>query len=256
MIRVEHLCKSYPDLRRGEVVALGGVTFSAGAGEIYGLLGPNGAGKTTCLRILATVLTPTSGRAEVAGIDVTKDPLEVRKRIGYMSASTGVYDRMTAYEMVEYFGRLHGMTSAKLKERIEQLFEQLDMNDFRDRVGSKLSTGMRQKVSIARAIVHDPPVLIFDEPTTGLDVLVARAVMDVIRSCRGPNRCVIFSTHILHEAETLCDRITIVHHGRNLITGTLGELQAATGRERLDDVFFSLVSEGDIQEAVRRGAKG
>jgi sodium transport system ATP-binding protein len=255
MIVVEHLRKTYPDLRRGEVVAVDDVSFRAEAGQVYGLLGPNGAGKTTLLRILATLLRPTAGRAEVAGIDVTADPLEVRRRIGYVSASTGLYDRMTAYEMVAHFGRLHGLSGAALKERIETLFDRLRMNDFRDRVGGKLSTGMRQKVGIARALVHDPPVVIFDEPTSGLDVLVARAVLDVIRSCRNPGRAVIFSTHIMHEAESLCDRITIVHRGRNLITGTLAELRSATGQERLDDIFFSLVGEEDIQEALRRGSR-
>jgi sodium transport system ATP-binding protein len=252
VIRVENLRKTYPDLRRGEVVALDGLSFSASAGQIYGLLGPNGAGKTTCLRILATVLAPSAGRVEVAGIDVTADPQEVRRRIGYMSPGTGLYDRMTAYEMVEYFGRLYGLGGAALKARIDDIFERLRMNDFRDRVGGKLSTGMKQKVSIARAIVHDPPVLIFDEATSGLDVLVARAVLDVIRDCRRPDRCVVFSTHHMHEAEALCDRITIVHRGRNLATGTLAELRAATGRERLEDAFFSLISESDIQDAVRR----
>jgi sodium transport system ATP-binding protein len=255
MIRVVELSKSFPDLRRGEVVALDRLSFEANAGEIYGLLGPNGAGKTTCLRILATLLRPGSGTAQVAGIDVAADPLAVRQKIGYISASTGVYDRMTAVEMVEYFGRLYGLGEEALAKRLEEIFEKLRMNDFRDRVGSKLSTGMKQKVSIARAIVHDPPVLIFDEPTTGLDVLVSRAVLDVIRECRSPNRCVLFSTHIMHEAEALCDRLTIVHKGKNLTTGSPAELRTATGKERLEDIFFSLVSEADIQEAVQRGAK-
>jgi sodium transport system ATP-binding protein len=255
MIRVDNLCKSFPDLRRGQVVALDGLSFAAKAGEIYGLLGPNGAGKTTCLRILATLLKPTSGSAHVAGIDVAVDPLAVRRRIGYVSGTTGVYDRMTAVEMVDHFGRLYGLEGEALKKRIEEIFEKLRMNDFRDRVGSKLSTGMKQKVSIARAIVHDPPVLIFDEPTTGLDVLVSRAVLDVIRDCRSHERCVLFSTHIMHEAEALCDRLTIVHKGRTLVTGSPVELRAGTGKQRLEDIFFSLVTEADIQEAVQRGAR-
>ncbi len=177
MIEVQGLTKYYADLRRGRFVALDGLTFRALPGQIYGLLGPNGAGKTTALRILSTVLRPSSGTAAVNGFDVVLQPSQVRRQIGFMSANTAVYDRMTAWEMVEYFGRLHGLPPAELTERMESLFEKFKMNDIRDVLGAKMSTGMRQKVSIARAIVHDPPVLIFDEATAGLDVLVARALL-------------------------------------------------------------------------------
>ena len=173
MIQVERLCKSFLDYQRGWVSAVRDVSFDCRPGEIFGLLGPNGAGKTTTLRILSTVLKPTGGRAVVAGHDVVAEPQAVRANIGYMSASTGIYDRMTAWELVEYFGRLYGLTPERLRERMETIFDWLKMNDFRDVLGSKMSTGMKQKVSIARTIVHDPPVLIFDEPTSGLDVLVA-----------------------------------------------------------------------------------
>jgi sodium transport system ATP-binding protein len=175
MIHVSHLSKSFTDLRRGEVTALHNATFDVAPGEIFGLLGPNGAGKTTCLRILSTVLRPTGGEAIIAGYNVETHPAEVRARIGFMSNNTGIYDRMTAWELVEYFGRLYGMPEDRLQARLEELFETLQMNDFRDVLGSKMSTGMKQKVSIARTIIHDPPVMIFDEPTSGLDVLVARA---------------------------------------------------------------------------------
>src|SRR5215470_10959448 len=174
MIHVENLTKTYRDLRRGLVHAVDHVTFEVRPGEIFGLLGPNGAGKTTAMRILCTVLRPTGGTARIAGYDVLTQPSEVRQNIGFLSANTAIYDRMSAWEMVEYFGRLYGMEGDRLQRRMEEVFESLRMNDFRDILGAKMSTGMRQKVSIARAIVHDPPILIFDEPTAGLDVLVGR----------------------------------------------------------------------------------
>ena len=174
MIVANDLTKSYPDLKTGEFVALDGVSFEARPGEIYGLLGPNGAGKTTALRIMSTVLAPTSGTVTVDGFDVVKQPDKVRRSIGFVSTNTAVYDRMTAWELVEYFGQLHGMERSLLQDRMEFLFDRFQMNDIREVLGSKMSTGMKQKVSIARALVHDPPVLIFDEATSGLDVLVAR----------------------------------------------------------------------------------
>src|SRR5262249_12555214 len=196
MIHVQNLTKSFRDLRRGLVHAVSGLSFDARAGEVFGLLGPNGAGKTTAMRILCTVLRPTSGTARVAGYDIVTQPAEVRRHIGFMSMNTAIYDRMSAWEMVEYFGRLYGMEGAALQERMEDLFAKLQMNNFRDVLGAKMSTGMRQKVSIARAIVHDPPVLIFDEPTAGLDVLVGRSVMQTIEHLRELGKCILFSTHI------------------------------------------------------------
>src|SRR5882724_11801757 len=184
MIHVDHLSKSFCDLRRGPVSAVDRVSFHVEPGEIFGLLGPNGAGKTTCLRILSTVLRPTGGRATIAGYNVATHPAEVRGCIGFMSGNTGVYDRMTSWELVEYYGRLYGMSEERLKARLEELFTMLQMQDFRDTLGAKMSTGMRQKVSIARTIIHDPPVMIFDEPTAGLDVLVARALLKTIASLR------------------------------------------------------------------------
>src|SRR4051795_804750 len=203
MIQVNHLYKSFHDLRRGEVHAVEDVSFEAKPGEVFGLLGPNGAGKTTTLRILCTVLKPTGGSATVAGFDVVRDAGAVRHHIGFLSANTGVYERMTAREMVAYYGRLHGLHGDRLQKRIDELFDRLAMNDFRDVMGGKLSTGMKQKVSIARALVHDPPVLIFDEPTAGLDVLVERAVLRQIAALRDAGKCVLFSTHIMREVEKL-----------------------------------------------------
>jgi sodium transport system ATP-binding protein len=245
MIEVENLTKTFLDLRRGAVPAVAGISFSCHAGEIFGFLGPNGAGKTTALRILATILHPTAGRATIAGYDVVHEAAQVRKNIGYMSASTGIYDRMTAWELVEYFGRLYGVPDSQLRERMEYLFDTLQMNNIRDLLGSKMSTGMKQKVSIARTIVHDPPVLIFDEPTAGLDVLVARAVLDTIASLRDEGKCIVFSTHIMREAEKLCDQIAIIHRGKILARGTLKQLTARYGEADLEEVFFGLIRRHD-----------
>jgi sodium transport system ATP-binding protein len=251
MIHVENLTKRFSDLRRGSVAALEDVSFDARPGEIFGLLGPNAAGKTTCLRILSTVLLPSSGTAQVAGYDVVTHPAEVRSRIGFMSNNTGVYDRMTAWELVEYFGRLHGMVDPALSRRLEEIFTTLQMQDFRDTLGSKMSTGMKQKVSIARAIIHDPPVLIFDEPTSGLDVLVARAVLARIASLRAEGKCIIYSTHIMREVEKLCDRIAIIHKGRILASGTLPELQERYEQTDFEELFFDLISQSEDAIAVR-----
>jgi sodium transport system ATP-binding protein len=241
MIDVRSLTKAYADLTRGEVLALSGVTFSAGPGQIYGLLGPNGAGKTTALRILSTVLQPTRGTAMVGGFDVVTQPEMVRHQIGFISANTAVYDRMTAWEMVGYFGRLYGMAEDELRERMELLFERLQMQEIRDLLGAKMSTGMKQKVSIARAIVHDPPVLIFDEATTGLDVLVARALLEAVAELRDQGKCILFSTHIMREAERLCDRVAIMHRGHILAEGTLEELRDRNEEHDLEELFFQLI---------------
>jgi sodium transport system ATP-binding protein len=248
MIHVRDLTKSYADLRRGQFVAVGGISFDAYPGQTYGLLGPNGAGKTTVLRILSTVLRPTSGSASINGADVVMQPSQVRRQIGFMSANTGVYDRMTAWEMVEYFGRLYGIGQEALRERMELLFDRLKMNEIRDLLGAKMSTGMKQKVSIARALVHDPPVLIFDEATSGLDVLVARALLKTVAELREHGKCVVFSTHIMREAERICDRIVIMHRGHLLAEGTLDELRERHQERDLEELFFQLISRHD--EAV------
>jgi sodium transport system ATP-binding protein len=245
MIHVHGLTKHYADLRRGHLVALAGISFHARPGQIYGLLGPNGAGKTTALRILSTLLRPTAGTASVNGFDVVTQPSQVRRQIGFMSANTAVYDRMTGWEMVEYFGRLHAIAKGELHERMEHLFARLKMNDTRDLLGAKMSTGMKQKVSVARAIVHDPPVLIFDEPTAGLDVLVARALLTTVAELRDHGKCILYSTHIMREAEKLCDRLAIVHRGAILAEGTLEELRDRHHERDLEELFFRLISRHD-----------
>lgn len=246
MIHVQHLTKAYEDIHRGRFNAVDGISFSVRPGEIFGLLGPNGAGKTTVLRILSTVLKPTSGIATIDGYDVAHDPAAVRRRIGFVSNNTAIYDRMTATEMVTYFGRLHGLPSDQLRLRVDHLFDQLRMNDFRDVPGAKMSTGMKQKVSIARAMVHDPPVLVFDEATLGLDVLVARNLLEVIRELREAGKCLIFSTHIMSEVERLCDRIAIMHQGRILDSGTLMELFHRHEHDDFEELFFALLSDHEV----------
>ncbi|GAC1475117.1 MAG: ATP-binding cassette domain-containing protein [Isosphaeraceae bacterium] len=241
MIQVEHLSKSFLDYQRGWVSAVSDVSFACHPGEIFGLLGPNGAGKTTTLRILSTVLRPTTGRAVVAGFDVSTQAEQVRAHIGYMSASTGIYDRMSAWELVEYFGRLYGLGKDQLTERMESIFGWLQMNDFRDTLGSKMSTGMRQKVSIARTVVHDPPVLIFDEPTSGLDVLVARNVLQKIAELRDQGKTIVFSTHSMHEVIKLCTRVAIIHRSRVQAEGTPAELLERYDQPDLEELFFHLV---------------
>ena len=258
MIHVEHLSKSFRDYRRGWVPAVVDVGFDCHPGSIFGLLGPNGAGKTTTLRILSTVLRPTGGRAVVAGHDVAREPEAVRANIGYMSASTGIYDRMTAWELVEYFGRLYQLPDDRLRERMEAIFAWLQMDDFRDVLGSKMSTGMKQKVSIARTIVHDPPVLIFDEPTSGLDVLVARAVLQKIAELRDQGKTILFSTHSMHEVEKLCSRVAIIHKGRVQAEGEPGELLERFGQPDLEELFFHLVerAEADREKVAVGSSRG
>ena len=251
MIEVRHLSKHFEDLRLGKTYALRDVSFEVRPGEIFGLLGPNGAGKTTCLRILSTVLRPSEGQAIVAGFDVASHPTEVRQNIGFMSGNTGIYDRMTAWELVEYYGRLYGLPEDLLQQRLEEVFETLQMNEIRDVLGSKMSTGMKQKVSIARTIIHDPPVLIFDEPTSGLDVLVARALLKAIESLQSQGKSIIFSTHIMREVEKLCDRIAIIHKGHILAMGTIQELGEAHGQPDTEELFFDLISQHERQSATR-----
>lgn len=250
MIEIRELTKHYDDMQRGTITAVDRISFQAVPGEVYGLLGPNGAGKTTVLRILSTVLQPTSGTAIVNGLNVQQYPEQVRHQIGFVSANTAVYERMTALEMVEYFGRLYGISASEIRSRAETLFEQLQMNEIRDRLCAKMSTGMRQKVSVARALIHDPPVLIFDEATVGLDVLVGRSLLGIIAQLRDQGKCIIFSTHIMREVERLCDRVAIMSHGRILAEGTLPELQEAHAEEDLEELFFKLLTDHESQVAA------
>ena len=241
MIEARGLCKRFQDKKRGEIRAVEGVSFRCLPGQIYGLLGANGAGKTTTLRMLATILEPTDGTAIVAGYDIVEQPEKVRANVGFLSTATALYPRLTAQEMVEYFGRLNGLDEATLKRRIDEIFGRLDMDGFRDRRCDKLSTGMKQKVSIARTLVHDPPVMIFDEPTVALDVMTARTIVEFIRECRNRGKTVIFSTHVMSEVEKLCDNIGIIHDGKLLAEGSLRELRAKYGEQDLEEIFVKVV---------------
>jgi sodium transport system ATP-binding protein len=241
MIEARGLSKRFHDKKRGEIRAVDNVSFTCQPGKIYGLLGANGAGKTTTLRMLATILEPTDGTAIVSGYDVVEQPDKVRANVGFLSTATALYPRLTAQEMVEYFGRLNGLDETTLKKRVDDIFSRLDMNSFRDRRCDKLSTGMKQKTSIARTLVHDPPVMIFDEPTTGLDVMTARTIIGFIADCRDRGKTVIFSTHIMSEVERLCDHIGIIHDGKLLEEGTLSQLRAKHNEHNLEEIIVKVV---------------
>ena len=250
MIHVQDLGKSFLDFQRGWIPAIREISFECHPGEIFGLLGPNGAGKTTTLRILSTVLKPTSGSAVVAGHDVVAEPQAVRSSIGYMSASTGIYDRMTAWELVEYFGRLYRLRPDALRQRMEVIFDWLKMNDFRDVLGSKMSTGMKQKVSIARTIVHDPPVLIFDEPTSGLDVLVQRAVLaEDSRASRPREDHSLLDAFDARGREAM-PRVAIIHRGQVQAEGSPRELLEQFDQPNLEELFFALVEKADTSSGL------
>lgn len=238
MIEARGLTKRFagPD---GPIVAVDDLSFEVSPGTIVGLLGPNGAGKTTTLRMLSTLLAPDEGVARIAGYDVREAPREVRAALGFVSPDTGLYERLTVRETLRWFGRLYGLSNPR--ERAEELIERFELTEHASQRCTHLSTGNKQKTSIARALVHDPPVLVFDEPTAGLDVLVGATLLAELERIRDEGRTVLFSTHVMREAERLCDRIVILHRGRALATGTLEELQDLTGERYLEDVFLTLV---------------
>jgi len=223
----------------GKNHVLRGVSFEAGKGEIFGLLGPNGAGKTTTLRTICTLLSPDAGRIEVLGFDTRTAPAEVRRRVGVVTAEIGVYPRLSARENIEYFARLSEVPDREVSRRVDAVIERLDMRSFARQRAESLSSGQKQKVAIARAIVHDPPVLMFDEPTSNLDVLASKEVRDFMIESRARGKCVIFSTHVLHDAERLCDRVAILHEGRVVASGPTADVRGAFSD--LEDSFLELV---------------
>ena len=241
MIQVKNLTKVFHDKKRGKITAVNNIDFHCQRGQIFGLLGPNGAGKTTTLRILATMMAPTSGEVLVNGYNVVKAAHKVRQNIGFLSGETGLYDRFTPRETVRFFGKINGMSENEIDKGMTQIFQILGMKHFQDVRVDKLSTGMKQKLSIARAIIHNPPVLIFDEPTVGLDVITARVVIEYIREFRDQGKCIIFSTHQMHEAEKLCDEIAIIHLGKLLSIGTLENLKKDVPVGDLEEIFFKLI---------------
>lgn len=244
MLKTQQLTKHFQDKKRGAIKAVDGIDLDCHSGEIFGLLGLNGAGKTTTLRLLATILRPDSGTVTVDGADAVSHPEKVRAKIGFLTGTTGLYLRLTPREILRYFGQLSGMDSPAIKRRSDELIQRLGMDDFADRRVDKLSSGQKQRTSIARTLIHDPPLLILDEPTTGLDVVTSRAIVDFIREARGEGKCVILSTHIMHEAAKLCDRIAILHSGRIRRMGTLADFRAYYGHEDLDDIFVAAI-DGD-----------
>jgi sodium transport system ATP-binding protein len=238
MIRFQGLTKRY-----GALVAVRHLTLEVRSGEIYALLGPNGAGKTTALRCLATLLRPDEGSASIDGADSVRSPLEVRRRMAFLAASMGLYERLTARELVAYFGRLHGLNGPRLDRRVNELVELFGLAGFEDRLCGRLSTGQRQRVSLARALVHDPPALVLDEPTLGLDVLSGSTIHDFMRGERDRGKAVLFSTHQMQEVELLADRVGVLRRGELVAEGTPSALLERTGAANLARAFLALVSD-------------
>jgi sodium transport system ATP-binding protein len=237
MISVEHLTKTYSE----EVLALDDVSFSVGPGVTYGLLGPNGAGKTTTLRIIMGLLPPSSGEASIMGCQVSEQPLRIKRLIGLVSASAGLYQWLTPRELLHFFATGFGLDRHQARERIQELSGVMELERFMDRRCATLSTGQTQRVNLARALIHDPPVVLLDEPTRGLDVVGAKIVFDYVRYLRQLNKAIIVCTHQLDEAERLCDRYGLLHRGRLRYEGSLSELQEQTGEKTLVDMFLRLL---------------
>jgi sodium transport system ATP-binding protein len=248
ILRVDHLTKHF-----NAFPAIDDINFEARQGEIFGLLGPNGAGKTTTLRVIATTLSPTSGTALIAGFDIVRAPEEVKKRIGVLTTDIGVYERFSGRENLRYFGELYGLGGEALERRIKDLGSLLDMEAFLDRRAGKYSTGMKQKLAIARSVIHDPEVIIFDEPTSGLDVLASQTVLNFMKRMREQGKCVVLSTHQMPDAERLCDRVGIIHQGRLLVVDTIPAIEAQTKTSNLEDAFLALVGKSAQASSVRPG---
>ncbi len=257
MIEIKNLTKVYKlskkkmqELKTKETLkrAVDDVSLTARPGEIYGLLGPNGAGKTTTLRCVATLLKPTEGSVSVCGFDTVKEPEKVRKSIGFLTNEIKLDPHFSPKYLFHFFGRLHGIDEATIEARRKELFEYFEITEFENKKIEELSTGMKQKAAIAVSLVHDPKVIIFDEPTSGLDIITARHVTDLLQKLRDEGKLVIISTHIMSEAEKLCDRIGIIIDGKKIIEGTLDELLAETKAVDLEDAFFYLYKEHHKEE--------
>jgi sodium transport system ATP-binding protein len=235
------LGKSFKDKKT--IQAVNDISFTCKPGQIFGLIGPNGAGKTTTLRMVATMLKPTKGSIIVCGYDTVHHNQQVRKQIGFMTGQTALYDRLTPNEMVQYMAELHGMNKEKFLKRREKLFDILDMHDFSNRRIARLSTGMKQKTSIARTIIHDPEVMVFDEPTSGLDVMSSRAIMNLIRSCKDDGKTVLFSTHRMGEINQVCDDLAIIYKGKLFFNGSLEQFKSEMTQPTFEDEFVFRVEE-------------
>lgn len=250
MIQVEKLTKRYGV----DVLALRDVSFSVQPGVAYGLLGPNGAGKTTTLRIIMGLLAPSSGDASILGCRVSEQPLKIKKLIGLVSASAGLYQWLTPREVLSYFANGFGLDRDQASSRIQQLSQVMELGRFMDRRCAGLSTGQKQRVNLARALIHDPPVVLLDEPTRGLDVVGAKIVFDYVAFLRQQNKAIVICTHQLDEAERLCDRYGLLHRGHLKYTGTLAELQAITGQPTLVDMFLTLLRDEPAAAPNEQGA--
>jgi sodium transport system ATP-binding protein len=235
MIRVEQLRKHF-----GSVVAVDGVSFTAADGKVTGLLGPNGAGKTTTLRMIYALMRPDSGSIAIDDVDAVAEPQKAQSRMGVLPDVSGLYPRLTPREHLEYYGQLQGISGKTLEDRIQHLLKTLDMGKIADRRAEGFSHGERTKVALARALVHDPPNVLLDEPTNGLDVMSTRAVRDIIRRLRADGRCVVFSSHVMQEVSALCDAIIVIARGRIVASGTPDELREQTGHQSLEDAFVAL----------------
>ena len=250
MIKVEQLNKRF-SLKKEQkkelnttdtyTYAVKDLSFECRPGEIFSLLGPNGAGKTTTLRMLSTVIKPTSGSIEMGGINAIEYPSEARGKIGFLTGSTGLYARLNAHELIDYFASLYGVLNPELSERKKYLFDLLDMNEFAHKRIGKLSTGMKQKVSICRTMIHDPEIVIFDEPTSGLDVITAESIIQLIRDCKSQNKTVIFSSHIMGEVDLLCDRLAIIHKGELKYHGEMKDFRKNMTEKNLTGEFIKTV---------------
>lgn len=252
MIDVDNLVKAFHDTDGREFRAVDGLSFQVDPGQIYGLLGPNGAGKTTTLRMLSALMTPTSGRITVGGYAVGEHVFEIKQSIGFLTANTGLYQRLSPRDVLRYFGELHGFDTKRAKDRAESLIEQMGITDFADQRCGTLSTGQKQRTNIARALIADPPVLIMDEPTLGLDVMSNRIILDFILTQREAGKTIILSTHYLDEAENMCDMIGLLHRGQIVAEGTIDELRESAGTERLSSIFLKLIHAHDPLEGVAR----
>ncbi len=250
MIKLDKLTKSFTT-KTGKgfkketvlVNAVNEVSFECKPGRIFSLLGPNGAGKTTTLRMIAGIINPSSGTAIVDGIDISKGNDEVKKRIGFLTGSTGLYERLNPDETLEFFGKLYKLPKQELNDRKEYLFEKLGINEFRKKRLGQMSTGMKQKVSIARTLLHDPEVLIFDEPTSGLDVITADSIIDLIRESKQNNKTVIFSSHIMSEVDLLCDDLAIINKGSIIYNDTFENFKQEMKAENLTQEFINRVKQ-------------
>lgn len=251
MIHVENVSKQYALSKKQRtemqtadrsLFAVNSVSFSCKPGSIFSLLGPNGAGKTTTLRMIATLLAPSAGSIQVCGFNTQTQSAEVRRRIGFLTGSTNLYERLTPLESVKYFADLHGMNGADFNRRKDQLFSQLGINAFLHKRIGQLSTGMKQKVSIARTMIHDPEVVIFDEPTSGLDVITAASIIELIRACKAEGKTVIFSSHIMSEVDLLCDELAIINQGKLVYADSMDAFRKLSGSDSLTETFIRVVN--------------